>query len=563
MTPLHPPRSRAILQKSRPGFLLIELILGMTLLVLFLGAFAITLIEGQIGTQTSGNRVRGTEQSQLALEAIYNIRDEGFALLGTGGTFGTAIHPTTGRWVLSGSQVISTGGYLTTLTISTIATDTMFLRTHTAWQISPTRTSEIFLSGIVTNWPKSRSVRNWSSVTLTGSYFDGGNPNFNALIVAGNYLYASSDSAGNGLYVFDVTNPSTPSYLSTTFTLGFNAYGIAIRGSTLYILTSDTSAELKAYDITTPATPTLITSKNLPDTATHHAIAVYGKYLLVGASTMGPVARASSSSREGLFSKLFPRAEAATICFSSTGGLINCASLSSAPASSAAASTSSAPSEPAIPAGHDFLVFDIGSAGQIRFLSSLNASGVNSIALPGTAAYLASDNGTGELRVVDVDDLTNVAFVSGSVGGGPQGGYNITGTPRGTAVTTAGTSAILGTSFVSGVQEFVDFDIELKGLPPPPPPAPKSYYASGSVVGVAADPTRCYGFVATKRKDETLQILKIRDASISVLTTYTTPPPGNFGSRALYYDPVRDLLYLANRKGFFILSPGAGANNCP
>jgi len=557
---------RAPLLKNRPGFLLIEMTLGMTLLVVFLGAFAISLIEGQLGGQTSGNRVRGTEQALKAMEVTYNMRDENFSLL-TMGPHGTTLDSVTGRWTFSGSQLVSSGGYATVLTINRLQSDMYFLKSNTSWKISPTRDGDINISGLVTNWQKARPVGKWSTVTLTGSYVDGGTPSFNSLVVSDGYAFVTSENTGGGrgLYVLNVQNPQNPVHSSTGFTLAYAAYGAAIRGKMLYIVTSDANNELKAYDITNPHYPILRISKNLPGSGVARSLAVYGTYLIVGATDLGTVAAAPKKSEpvaSSNYAWLMPKAEAATICFAASGSVVSCASLSSSSTSSS--SSVAASSGAAVPAGNDVYIFDIRSPSEILFLSALNASGVNSIALSGTSALLASDNGTAELRIVDLENPTAIAFALDSENGAPEGGYNLSdrNTLRGTAVAVSGTSALLGTQYASLIQEFLLFDAEGSGVPPSSP-APLYYSTSGSIVGIASDPTACYAYIATTRKDTALQIVTIKGASVSSLATYVPPAPGNFAARNLYYDPVRDLLYLINRKGIYILSPAVGPNDCP
>src|SRR5437016_6022886 len=95
--------ARLRFRQGRPGVLLLELLLGLAVLLLFLGSAGLVLLNGQESTKAAGNRIRASEYSRLALEAARSIREENFAAL-TAGTHGFQIDPVTGKWALSGTQ---------------------------------------------------------------------------------------------------------------------------------------------------------------------------------------------------------------------------------------------------------------------------------------------------------------------------------------------------------------------------------------------------------------------------------------------------------------------------
>ncbi|MBI3618989.1 hypothetical protein HY213_03060 [Candidatus Peregrinibacteria bacterium] len=558
-----PPPSR-----SRPGTLLLDVILGIALFMIFLGALGTTLINGEEATEASGDRVRGTSIAQQAIEASQSIRDQDFSLL-TVGTHGVRVNSTTGKWEFNGSQSSSSGGYLTSVTVDSMSDGSVFVTATTTWTRIPNRPGGVSLSMILSNWQKSLQIGNWGTFTLTGSYIvtGGGTPLFNDVALSGNFAYVSSETSGGGagLYILDVSTPTNPVRVNSSFSLGYAGYAIAIRNSVLYILTSDANGEIKAYDISTPASPVFLTSYDLPGGGAAKALFIYGSKLYVGATGLSGATNAwlprtviIARSQPDLPEWIVPRALASNNhCFDGHGHEQNCSS-----ASSAGSSSSSSSSGP-YPNGNDFFVFDISNPSAIVYKSSLYVQGVNDIAVTGTSAYLASPLDTAELRVVNVTNPKSVQFATGSVNAAPNGGYNLNDrTLDGLTVATTGTSGLIGTEHGGAIQELVLFDIKYPGVPMPPP-GPWYYYASGSIVKAAGDPSGCYAFIATSWRTQMLQVLKLQDHSLTKLQFYTAPSSANNGARGMFYDASHDRVYVVNQNGVFIFQPGPPPSACP
>lgn len=547
--------SQSLGPKHRSGTLLVDVMLGIALLVIFVGAFSIVLIYGEESTQTSGDRIRASEYTQQAIEVAVSLQDGNFSALKPG-TYGIRFNETTSQWTLSGSSTTFSGGYLTTLTLAIVDTRTVLATAKTTWNRIPNRPGSITLTHLLTKWQDTKPVGNWSTVTLSGSYVDAGTPLFNDIALRGTTLYITSEisSGGRGLYMFAVADATNPTVLNPGFTLGYAGYGIGIYGNMLYVLTSDAGAELKAYDITTPSSPSLQTSFNLPGSGVAKTLFINGPRLYVGATGLGPMSFRPERLPHTPLLGFIDRAEAAFTCFSSTGSTVPCASSSS--------SSAGAYSSLASPTGNDFFVFDISVPSEIRYRSSLYAQGVNAIAVSGTSAYLASPLDTAELSVANIINPSSVVFATGSVNGAPNGGYNLNDrTLNALAVAAVGSSALLGTEHSGATQEVVLFDVRIRGVPVTPP-GPWYYYASGSVVDTGIDATGCYGFVATTWKTEALQIIRIRNRSMQKMTTYAPPAPSDTGARGMLYDPVRDVTYLVNQRGLYILRPAAPPSVC-
>ncbi len=276
-----PPGSTA----GRPGFLLLEIMLGIAVFGLFLAAAGLTILHGQEGTVSGGDRIRATYAAERALEAARTIRDGSFASL-TAGTHGITLGPTN-RWAFSGTESTFSGGYVTSLSISALASNWYALTSSVHWKHGHSRSGSVVIKTELTDWKGTQRAGDWTSTDLDGSYTDPGAPYFNKVAVRGNYAYVTSEVSGDGLYVFDITTTSSPSRVSSSFTLGAAGYGVAVRGDVLYVVTSDASQEIRAYDISGPTSldaGDLLASYNLPGSALGVSLAVRGSTLLLGAT---------------------------------------------------------------------------------------------------------------------------------------------------------------------------------------------------------------------------------------------------------------------------------------
>ncbi len=374
----------------------------MGVFVLFIAAVGMTMLYGQEGTIMAGDRARATYLSEQAMEAARAVRDQSFASLAAG-QHGWRINGTT--WSFTGSQVTFTGSYTTSLTVGTIASDAVTLTARTVWKHGYNRSGSVVLTSELTDWRSTRSVGDWSSLTVDGTYSPGGSPGFTDLsLFSGSYVFAATTSSP-GIYVIDTQSTAAPARINSSFSLGVGAYDTVIRGNILFVATDDSSQEIRAYRISNPATfssAQLLASYNVPGSARVRSLALNGTTLYAGATVNGT-------------------------------------------------------------AGQDeFYSFRVSSGGTITLLDSVDDSGdVMGIAVSGTSAYLASTLDTGELRVVDVESGSNISLLGGY--------NLSDRTLDALAIVVSGTAAIIGTQKGTSIQEVVMFHRENGGVPVPPP----------------------------------------------------------------------------------------------
>lgn len=473
-----------------------EVLLGIAIFALFVSAVGYVLLYGQESTIMSGDRIRAVQFTERSLEGARSMRGASFASI-TAGQHGLWVNGTTKQWAFTGSEVIMSGGYITSLTVMSVAPDWVRLSALTKWKHGYNRSGAVLITSELTDWRTTRNIGNWSSITLDGSYTDGGTPQFiDIAIYSGSYVFVGARSTA-GIYVFNTVDTTSPTRINSSFSLGYGVHDMVILDSFLIVATDDSSAEIKVYDISSPATfsaANLVASMNVQGSTRVRSLAVSGDMLYAGTTA-------------------------------STG------------------------------IGDDeFYTYRVATNGTLTLLDTINddTSGIQMIAISGTAAYLASSMDTSELRVVNVESGSSIISLDG---------YNLSDrTLDGMSVAVSGTSALIGTMRGTSIDELVLFDLESGGVPSPPP-GPWYHEGSGSIVAIDMDPTRCFAFFAAESSPKALQIINLRNKStLAEFTSYnSTTGPG----RAILYDLPRDRLFLTTDRALLIFRPGASTGTCP
>ncbi len=468
-----------------------EVLIGIGVFSLFLTAVSLVVMKGQENSVMGGDRLRGLYATTRGLEAARSIRDASFSSLSTG-AHGLALGAG-GTWTFSGSQSSLTGSYVNTVTVSSLGTGWAQVLSQTNWKHGRFQSGSVLLRTELTDWRGTGRIGDWSSASQEGRYAPGGGtPFFTGMAIAGNYAYLTSDITGGGagLYIVDISNTASPS--GSSFALGAAAYGAAAKGTTLYLATGSSSQEIKAYDITSPSSPTLLTSYNLSGSNLAASLSLAGPRLYVGAT------------------------QDATY--------------------------------------NEFYSFDVSHSGSILPLGSLEVGAtVNAVSLSGTGAFLALNDGSGEMRVVNVANPSSLAFAA-------NGTYNLTGTEAGTSIFLTGTSALLGRQKGNAIQEMVLMNTALGGGSPPPAGGVWYHEGSGSLIGVGTDPYVCYGFLSADSHKKAFQIVDLHAlASLPELFSFdSSDGPG----RAILYDPVRDRVFVLTRSALLIFRPSSSTGSC-
>ena len=481
------------LHRHRPAFLLVESVVGFAVFGMFLAAVGLAFIASFQSRSGAGDRVRGVTLTEAAIEGARSMRDSSFAGLNVG-DHGVRIGSGAlgARWIFDGTKALTKDGYATTLTVSSLASDWLQLQARTTWNHGLSQSGSVTLTTELTDWRTAKTTGNWASPSVEGSYTDGGTPLFNSVVRSGNYAFVSSmiSGGGKGLYVFDISNPAAPARVASPFDLGAAGYDMVINGSTLYIATGAASTEIQAFNIASP------TSFSMSDrTAT---------YDLPGSG------RARSLVLNGT-----------TLLAGATEDAVE----------------------------NEIYTFDVSSSSTIILDDSINVDGtVNDLALRKQRyMYIASSEDVAELRVGDINVPADIKLPSGS-------GYNLTDVQDALATAATGTSAIVGRTSGSAIEELVLFDLE-KGAAPTPPPGPWYYDVGGTVNAVSIAPGGQYAFLACAIGGKHLDIVNLRKLQWGQAAETASLTVASGLGRGILYDPWKDRVYLVTDKGFHIIRP--------
>lgn len=123
------------------------------------------------------------------------------------------------------------------------------------------------------------NITDLTDIQLIGSYNPAPGGNENQVLVSGDYAYVAAGSSG--LYIVDISDPTTPS------TAGFydtpdNAYSLALAGNIAFVGDGST---VQVINVTNPATPTFLGSIVAPGWIP--GLHVYGNYLYVATASDG------------------------------------------------------------------------------------------------------------------------------------------------------------------------------------------------------------------------------------------------------------------------------------
>ncbi len=120
--------------------------------------------------------------------------------------------------------------------------------------------------------------------TYVGSFDTGVKKNANDLVVVDNYAYMvtkENTGAGPELYIFDITNPSSPT-LTGSLDIKAPVNAIYVDQNRAYLATSLTSAELEVVDVSTKTAPKLLGSFDAPGVYDGLSVYAVGDHAYLG-----------------------------------------------------------------------------------------------------------------------------------------------------------------------------------------------------------------------------------------------------------------------------------------
>lgn len=556
-------------RRFRPGNLLLEAVVAIALFAIFIGGIGLTLLVGERTTVIGGDRSTGAFIAEQQLEGLRAMARSSFQQL-TPGTHGVWVSRTSGVWEFSGASLKTSNGYMAQVNIVPIdsatlpdcaLTDCLQVTATASWNFGQTRSGSVVLRTYLTNWHKTVNLGNWANMQLVNGGHTSGpaNAQFRAVAVAGNYAYIAGNSTvlgfnltpsrsiasrferwfrslipsaeavytGNGLYIYDISNPANPVRVSATFTLGTEAYSLAIHGNRLYVVTGDSAQELKIIDITNPLAPAIAGGFNLPTAALGRSVAYVQN--TVSYTDLPP------SMRSHMLARLVPLAHAQT--GGSNGDTVFIGTTDSKL--------------------YGILVNDDNSSSQLGMLDLTSNGGgqLTDIALHDGFAYVAmKSNGTAKAFVVDVFDPRTMHLA-------PNQGVNPDGAASGNAIVTTATGMILGRMLGATQPEYEVSVYDINSAPVPTQPAVGAFDIAGNVNKIALTLDGSYAFVASNASVSQIRVVKTKlmaSGAASVVYIY------NAGKTIawVYYDPRTNKVFaVAGADGgatsdLYIFAPG-------
>lgn len=141
-----------IVKNKKLGFSLLELVLAIA--VFSLGSFAVAtmLIDSNISTKLSSERIEALFYAKEGIDAVRSIKENTAWAEFSDGEYG--LDNSGGNWVLSVSPDLINDKYTRTVTVEAVEgfTTVKNVSVEIAWDLTPARRVSTVLSTVLTNW---------------------------------------------------------------------------------------------------------------------------------------------------------------------------------------------------------------------------------------------------------------------------------------------------------------------------------------------------------------------------------------------------------------------------
>jgi prepilin-type N-terminal cleavage/methylation domain-containing protein len=262
------------------GFSLVELLLASAIFGILAVALIGAIIYGRNASSYSGDRLRGAQIADEGLQAVRNIRANGFSNLADG-TYG--LTQSSNTWALSGTSD-TTDIYTRQVVISSPDSSHKLATVNVSW---PAGTSTLQSSVVAqfANWTASLT-RTWPHAVQAGSANpDGTSPGLK-VATQGDYAYIVLSGATQDFLVVNVANPASPTIVKT-LSLAGNLTDVVLSGNYAYVTSDSDTSELMIIDVSTPASAHQVGTYSAPGTSTAQALQVVGAYAYIARAANG------------------------------------------------------------------------------------------------------------------------------------------------------------------------------------------------------------------------------------------------------------------------------------
>lgn len=123
----------------------------------------------------------------------------------------------------------------------------------------------------------------WSDATLIGSGDPSGNHDESSIWVSGNYAYLATENNGANpdFFIYDITTPSSPTYLGSVDT-NSDVHDVIVSGNYAFLATKDNAREVIVIDVTVKTSPVEVESFNASGSRNGISLALFGDTLYLG-----------------------------------------------------------------------------------------------------------------------------------------------------------------------------------------------------------------------------------------------------------------------------------------
>lgn len=274
---------------TQKGQSFIEILVAMGVFVLVSTAGFFLFFGGQSLIVDSANSQLALDYASDGIEAARSVRDRGWGNLADGDH---GLIYSNDQWQFSGTA--DTKDIFTrTVTVSTADANTKKIVSRITWQVTSTRIQSIQLVEELGNWldlsqsscKVSSLAGNWGQPVSIGSGDLGSGNQGTDVLIKGNYAYVSgtaSSAAKPDLFVFNISNPASPSLVKSINIGAGGINSLFIKGDYIYAASPNDSKELIIFNITSPTDPVEIGSYNLSGNTDAVSAVAFGNAVAVG-----------------------------------------------------------------------------------------------------------------------------------------------------------------------------------------------------------------------------------------------------------------------------------------
>lgn len=219
-----------------------------------------------------------------SLEAARQIRNRDWAEI-VPGEHGLALVGDT--WQFSGTSDTIDETFERIVEITRVNDGEMDMEVTVSWEARPGDLQTVSAFSRLTSWQTLEIHGDWWNPFIAGSADIGPQGRGTDVLSHGNVAYITADiSSGTvpSLFAFDVSNPASPSLLTSYVTGdGLSSLAMSEDGSTLYTVGAGDGDELQVFNVTNPSVLDQVTTVPLAQDGV--SIFVQGGYLYAGTST--------------------------------------------------------------------------------------------------------------------------------------------------------------------------------------------------------------------------------------------------------------------------------------